>query len=346
MARYLGALPALSVALLAARARAECVCLGIDYTNAGTYFIDDTSSESFSFISEFRDCEAADVTPILVAPDGAEHACSVLESGKDAVGQRSSCDISYADMGSGQWTIVIQGEEFAASFQRRFELKSTAPEKTVVTTDTAWQTLTRSTQARPVTASCAQSTQMVTHYVAGPTEVVTTTFERWSDRDASTEYVRTTAIQSAYCHYPEGAQTPAPDETPEVPEPQPGDECGGDCQPWWDNGIPRHLVDRGVAAAAAITSTVYASETATSTSVITKAPRTVTETVYSTKTENVEIAPETVCANQGVATLTTVIRGEPTTELHATYITHWATPVVTAFGNLANREARVVLASF
>ncbi|CAI4219285.1 unnamed protein product [Parascedosporium putredinis] len=304
------------------------------------------------------DCEAADVTPILVAPDGAEHACSVLESGKDAVGQRSSCDISYADMGSGQWTIVIQGEEFAASFQRRFELKSTAPEKTVVTvtptvtveitstarahtkTDTAWQTLTRSTQARPVTASCAQSTQMVTHYVAGPTEVVTTTFERWSDRDASTEYVRTTAIQSAYCHYPEGAQTPAPDETPEVPEPQPGDECGGDCQPWPQESeaiVPRHLVDRGVAAAAAITSTVYASETATSTSVITKAPRTVTETahkkpplVYSTKTENVEIAPETVCANQGVATLTTVIRGEPTTELHATYITHWATPVVTA----------------
>jgi len=44
----------LGLALLAARAKAACVCLGLDYTNAGSYFIDDTSDESFSFLSEFR----------------------------------------------------------------------------------------------------------------------------------------------------------------------------------------------------------------------------------------------------------------------------------------------------
>ncbi|PKS09925.1 hypothetical protein jhhlp_004548 [Lomentospora prolificans] len=336
MAPYLSTTLGLAL-LLTVRVRAACTCVGIDYTNAGSYFIDDTLDENFSFISEFRDCESADITPILVAPDGAEHTCSVLDSGND-------------EMESGQWTIIIQGDDFDASFQRKFQLKPTAPEKTVVTvtptvtveitstppvktkTDTYWVTVTRRDHQSPVTTQCSQSTQVVTNYVAGPTEIVSTTVERWSEREALTEYVRTTKVEWAYCHYPEGERTPAPDERPNVPEPQPGDNCGGECQPRWED-VPRDLIERDVAAAAAaaaITSTVSASKTVTSTHIVTKDQRTATESVWSTTTKNLILPAQTVCENTGVLTLTTVIRGEPATELRATYITHWVTPVVTA----------------
>jgi len=45
----------------------------------------------------------------------------------------SKSEIAYSDMASGEWTIIIQGEDLDISFQRKFQLNPTAPEKTVVT---------------------------------------------------------------------------------------------------------------------------------------------------------------------------------------------------------------------
>lgn len=45
---------ALGVALLATRAAADCQCAGLDYTNGGSYFLDQSSTQLFTFTSLFE----------------------------------------------------------------------------------------------------------------------------------------------------------------------------------------------------------------------------------------------------------------------------------------------------
>ena len=44
----------LLLALLALRARADCTSYGVDYSNGGSYYIDSTSNQYFSFITVFQ----------------------------------------------------------------------------------------------------------------------------------------------------------------------------------------------------------------------------------------------------------------------------------------------------
>ncbi len=59
MARLFGLLiPYLWVVLAAWRAHATCTCTGLDYGNGGSYLIDGSSSDRFTFTSIFEGLES------------------------------------------------------------------------------------------------------------------------------------------------------------------------------------------------------------------------------------------------------------------------------------------------
>jgi hypothetical protein len=53
MAKFFGAFW-LGIAFLATLVHAECKCSGLDYTNGGSYFIDQSSKDVFTFTSLFE----------------------------------------------------------------------------------------------------------------------------------------------------------------------------------------------------------------------------------------------------------------------------------------------------
>ena len=76
---------AVLVGVLAAGARAqetgECSCSGLDYTNGGSYLIDGTSEDSFTFTSLFQGaCFDASITPILISPEGYGYQCTPIQA--------------------------------------------------------------------------------------------------------------------------------------------------------------------------------------------------------------------------------------------------------------------------
>ena len=80
---------------------AHCTCesYGIDFTNGGSYFIDDTDAIDFTFLTQFegmfpscplwtmlilfKGCDDEEITPILVDPDENEYFCSQIATSPD-----------------------------------------------------------------------------------------------------------------------------------------------------------------------------------------------------------------------------------------------------------------------
>lgn len=89
MARFLLALP-LAALLFAVNISAQCSCMGLDYTDGGSYLIDGSSNLPFTFHSAFEGCADGFVTPILIDPSGNQYACDDIESQPDANQQTSS----------------------------------------------------------------------------------------------------------------------------------------------------------------------------------------------------------------------------------------------------------------
>ena len=58
-----------------------CSSLGTDIQDGGTYYIDLGSSAPFSFKSTFSGCTSSSVSPILMAPGGAQYSCSSIPVG-------------------------------------------------------------------------------------------------------------------------------------------------------------------------------------------------------------------------------------------------------------------------
>ncbi|KAK4211109.1 hypothetical protein QBC37DRAFT_447042 [Rhypophila decipiens] len=315
--RYLSLLLALLTVGVAAQS--QCTSYGVDYQNQGTYSIDSTSNQYFSFITVFQGCSQETISPVLVAPDGNEYACSAIKTQPAGQQVTSTCGIPYSAMFSGTWKIIVAGNQIAT--QRVIQLVVGAAQTTWVTvtptvvigvTTTAGaktvQTTIQQTQTlilvpSTVTAACNGGTRTVTVYPQGPTVTVVSTIFRTVTDGQKTSYLTTTATATAICHLPTS-------EIPMTLRPATKRIQGSN-----QRATDKKREVAATAAVAAVTST-YTQTTYTVTSTIrtTIPARTVTEQVLRTVTATITPAPSTVCGGGGgPAATVTVNRGNPTT---------------------------------
>ncbi|KAI1623750.1 hypothetical protein EDD37DRAFT_438741 [Exophiala viscosa] len=139
----------LAVFFLAGQTLADCISFGYDFVDGGgPYCINTTSTDYFSFGTEFEGCQPSDsqgdITPILVDPNGNEYFCSDIPTQPDDTDMVSTCNVTgntlqKDQMFSGNWTVVVEGLTFA--WMRDFSIIA-APPVTVTTTPTATFTVT------------------------------------------------------------------------------------------------------------------------------------------------------------------------------------------------------------
>ncbi|KAK4149522.1 hypothetical protein C8A00DRAFT_18794, partial [Chaetomidium leptoderma] len=175
----------------------QCACSGLDYTDGGSYLVDGNSDDEFTFTSVFEGCFQSTITPILVSPDGYGYECSSIESQPDGIEQASSCAISYSEMSSGPWTILIEAPAHEFTVQRDFNLTVGAEDdiNTVIVT-------TRYQDAETVTGNCYLQTDTVVHYIPGRTTTIVSEVERWSTTGVVTQHYATTVTKTASCQWP------------------------------------------------------------------------------------------------------------------------------------------------
>ncbi|KAG7286386.1 hypothetical protein NEMBOFW57_008695 [Staphylotrichum longicolle] len=70
----------LLLGLVAPRASAACTSYGVDYSSGGSYYIDGTSNQYFSFVTVFQGCTQETISPVLVGPDDNVYACSDIKT--------------------------------------------------------------------------------------------------------------------------------------------------------------------------------------------------------------------------------------------------------------------------
>ncbi|KAK4229416.1 hypothetical protein QBC38DRAFT_109107 [Podospora fimiseda] len=306
------------VILFVLRVTAACTSYGVDYANGGSYYIDGTSNQYFSFITIFQGCSQETISPVLIGPDDNQYACSSIKIDQSGVQVTSTCGIPFSYMKSGVWKIIIAGNQI--STQRTIGLTVGAPQITYVTATptvvvgvtttaraqtiltTILQTQTLIIVPRTVTAACPGATRTVTAYPQGTTTTVRTTVIRTETDKQVTSSLITTVTSTARCHYPTKKRRAAAAPTPEVR-----------------------------AKVADITSTItQTTYTVTRTSTTTVAGRTTTETVLRTTTATVTPAPSTVCVGNSPATTITVFRGTatPVTLTDVVYLTSHASGTV------------------
>ncbi len=83
-------LAVLSVGVIAQDDDSNCQGTGVDYTDGGTYSIDSTDEDQFSFDTLFQGCIDETVSPILIDPNGNEIWCSDIETQPDNTDQFST----------------------------------------------------------------------------------------------------------------------------------------------------------------------------------------------------------------------------------------------------------------
>lgn len=69
-------LGAVALGVLVPLASAGCISVGVDYTNGGSYALDATSYDFFSFGNQFAGCKNATLSPALESPNGDFYACT------------------------------------------------------------------------------------------------------------------------------------------------------------------------------------------------------------------------------------------------------------------------------
>ncbi|KAG4220824.1 hypothetical protein PC116_g30697 [Phytophthora cactorum] len=70
----------LFVGLFTLRVTADCASYGVDYVNGGSYDIDASSNDNFTFTTIFQGCDQESVKPILIDPTGGQHPCSAIST--------------------------------------------------------------------------------------------------------------------------------------------------------------------------------------------------------------------------------------------------------------------------
>ncbi|KAL1621324.1 hypothetical protein SLS56_009264 [Neofusicoccum ribis] len=154
----------LAAALALARGvSSECLSYGIDFQNGQSYFINKASSENFTAVSEFEGCSAGTSDVLLVDPNNQEYICSDVPVTPDDTPQLSTCPILKNQMFSGDWLIVVfgnNGDDDSFAWQR--ELFLTVGDQV---TSTFTSTVTWDITTTPVFTSTLPSTVLVTETV-------------------------------------------------------------------------------------------------------------------------------------------------------------------------------------
>ncbi|RMY11286.1 hypothetical protein D0868_03221 [Hortaea werneckii] len=144
-----------------------CMGFAMDFHDGGSYFQNISSSDDFTFSSQFEGCQAdAFANNLLVDPNGDQYLCTDTDIFPEDTTGTSTCPLEKQQMWSGDWTVVIisnNGEKGCPiAIQRDFELTVAEPStemytptvtiptavitpvetSTSVTTTTDWLTLT------------------------------------------------------------------------------------------------------------------------------------------------------------------------------------------------------------
>jgi hypothetical protein len=109
-----------------------CLSYGIDYQNGGSYFIDSRSTESFTVVSQFADCEPNTTAYILLVNNetGNQLECSGVATTPDLTNMISTCPITKNAMTSGAWSVLVIGNNGDGSpyaWERDFTLTVGVP---------------------------------------------------------------------------------------------------------------------------------------------------------------------------------------------------------------------------
>ncbi|KAK1756961.1 hypothetical protein QBC47DRAFT_422042 [Echria macrotheca] len=301
-----------------------CTCTGLDYTNGGSYLIDGTSDDDFTFTSVFSACGSDTVEPILLDPDGIGYACSTIAMQETGEQQQSSCPIAYSAMKSGTWSIIIQADGQDFQVMRTFQLTVqnvdkltvtatptvvvgvTSTEPAIIVETTLYQTSTYLARAPTISMQCGNNPGSIlteTQVIPGPATTLYTEITRTRTEGATTAtYVTTVGLNT-------GVQA------------------------------------REVAKAAAITSTVLQTTyTVTETSTIIVPARTSIETGLKHIVNGISVPPaQTICDEPDIATVT-VLSAEPTQTVYdVDYVTFRSQVTVwvgsTQFQTYTNRQS-------
>lgn len=125
-----------------------CYSYGIDFQHNGTYFIDSRSTDPFTVVSQFKQCEPDTSAYVLLVDndhDGVQYECTGVPTTPDLTNQMSSCPITKSEMTSGSWSVIVIGNNGDGSpfgWQRDFTLTVGVP---VTTTTTSTVTYTQTT---------------------------------------------------------------------------------------------------------------------------------------------------------------------------------------------------------
>ncbi|KAI1098471.1 hypothetical protein F4804DRAFT_122926 [Jackrogersella minutella] len=323
----------LIIGLLALRALAQCSSYGVDYVNGGSYDIDSSSNNNFTFTTIFQGCDQESVTPILIDPSGGQHSCSAVDTTPAGQQVTSTCEIEYSAMSSGLYKIIIQGASIGV--QRTIALTAGTPSTITFTATptviigvtstpnattvykTIEQTQTVTLKPGTVKAPCDGITQTVTITPVAPTVTTIYTITRTITDQKTTSHSTTTVTKTASCHYLPTLTLPVPDPTPTIciglaclPPIIPPGLIGNPGVAISDTALETSM--RGVAAVESLAvTTITVTETTvtiTSTSFTTVPAETTTEDVYQTITATITPPPTTVCDDERPPSTITITR--------------------------------------
>ncbi|KAI2624860.1 hypothetical protein GGR54DRAFT_654590 [Hypoxylon sp. NC1633] len=300
----------LVIGLLTSSALAACSSYGVDYVNGGSYDIDTTSNDKFTFTTIFQGCDQESVKPVLVDPSNGQHPCSAINTTPAGEQVTSTCELELSAMTSGLYKIIIQGSKIGV--QRTIALTVGTPQTTIITATptvivgvtstpnatTVYSTISKTqTTALPpatVTAHCGGVTQTVTITPKPSTITSTSWVTRTVTDKKATSFTTTTVTKTASCHY-------LTTKSFTVPDPQPTICIGLACLP--GHGGSPALPDKALetekfniaavpATTVTFTETTY-TVTITTTTIVPAG--TTTEDVYQTVTSTITPTPSTVC---------------------------------------------------
>ncbi|RMX89684.1 hypothetical protein D0869_00693 [Hortaea werneckii] len=109
-----------------------CMGFAMDFHDGGSYFQNISSSDDFTFSSQFEGCQAdAFANNLLVDPNGDQYLCTDTDIFPEDTTGTSTCPLEKQQMWSGDWTVVIisnNGEKGCPiAIQRDFELTVAEP---------------------------------------------------------------------------------------------------------------------------------------------------------------------------------------------------------------------------
>ncbi|KAH7054541.1 hypothetical protein B0J12DRAFT_739057 [Macrophomina phaseolina] len=134
----------------------SCVSYGIDFQNDGSYFINQALTENFTAVSEFEGCSGGTSDILLIDPNRKEYLCTDVPVTPDDTPQLSTCPILKSQMFSGDWLLLLFGnneDEASYAYQRLLHLTVGAQVTSTYTSTVTWDITTTPTQTTNLTST-------------------------------------------------------------------------------------------------------------------------------------------------------------------------------------------------